>query len=89
MPESDITVGELGRSMNQMERRLDQRFEEINRRLDNLQFVPREVYETQSRQMKEQIDELLEAKRWTVRTFVAAFLFPVAVAIIVAVTVTR
>ena len=88
-PENDITVGELSRNMLGMERRLDQRFEEVNRRLDNLQFVPRDVYEMQIRQLKEQVEELLEAKRWTVRTFVAAFMFPVMVAIVVAVAVTR
>ena len=89
MPESDITLGELARNMANMERRLDQRFQETNNRIDRLQFVPRDVYEMQVRQLKEQVDELLEAKRWTIRTFVAAFLFSVAVAIVVAVAVTR
>ena len=88
-PESDITLGELARSMAQMERRLDARFVEINGRFDKLQFVSREVYDVQIRQLQERIDALEESKKWTVRTFVAAFLFPVLVAVVVALAVSR
>ena len=89
MPESDITLGELSRNMSQMERRLDARFVEINSRFDKLQFVSREVYEVQIKQLREQVEELVEAKKWTIRTFVAAFVFPVLVAVVVALAVTR
>ena len=89
MPESDITLGELSRNMSQMERRLDARFVEINSRFDKLQFVSREVYEVQIKQLREQVEELVEAKKWTIRTFVAAFVFPVLVAVVVALAVSR
>lgn len=88
-PESDITLGELARSINQMERRINERFGEINGRFDKLQFVSREVYDVQINQLVARVDALEEAKKWTVRTFVAAFVFPVLVAVTVAVAVAK
>jgi hypothetical protein len=88
-PESDVTLGELARSMAQMERRLDARFVEINGRFAQLQFVSREVYDVTVKQLVDRIDALEEAKKWTVRTFVAAFVFPVMVAVTVVAAVAR
>jgi hypothetical protein len=88
-PESDITLGELARNMAQMERRLDARFVGLDARFDKLQFVSREVYEVQIKQLVDEVEALKEAKKWTVRTFVAAFMFPVLVAATVALVVSR
>lgn len=87
--EENVTLGELSRALGALERRMEQGFEHINHRFDRMQFVPREVYEVQARQLIERLDALEEAKKWTVRTLVASFAFPMLVAVLVAVVVTR
>lgn len=85
MPESDVTLGELSRRMVSMEGRMSDGFAAVNRRLDSLQFVNQETYRVEISAMSRRLDELEDAKKWTARTFVAAFLFPVLVGILVAV----
>jgi hypothetical protein len=82
MPVDDVTIGELGRRLSAMEGRINSQFVDVNRRLDSLQFVTREVYETDMRARDRRIDELEEDRKWNRRTFVAAFLYPTAVAIV-------
>lgn len=89
MQEGEVTLGELSRSLASLEGRLYQMFGDVNRRLDNLQFVTRDVYDLQVKQLNERIVELEEARRWTTRTLVVSFLFPLLVAALVATVVTR
>lgn len=84
-----VTLGELSRRLAAHERRMDQRFDTVNRRLDALQYVGKETYELQVSQMNQRVEALEEARRWTVRTLVAAFLYPLALALVVAIVMTR
>lgn len=89
MPAEDITLGELSRGIVALEKRLGEQFASVNRRLDNLQFVSRDVHDEQLRQVNQRLDDLEESKKWTGRAFVAAFIYPLLVAAVVAAALTR
>lgn len=85
----DVTLGEISRGLASLEGRMSEKFAQVNRRLDNLQFVGRDVYDVQVRQLIDRIEDLEDARRWTARTLVASFLYPVLVAAVVALVVLR
>lgn len=85
----DVTLGELARSIASLEGRIDKQFGAVHHRLDNLTFVPREVYEVERKQLLARIVELEEAKKWTNRTIVVSLLLPCLVALVVALVVAR
>ena len=82
MPDGEITIGELSRTIAAMDARMGAQFAAINGRLDGLQFVHRETYAVQMGAVNDRLDTIEERLRWTGRTFIAAFVFPVLVAII-------
>lgn len=85
----EVTIGELSRTIARMDLRVATQFEAVNRRLDSLQFVHRETYSVQMAALVDRLEALEEAKRWTVRTFVASFTFPILVGAIVMQAVAR
>jgi hypothetical protein len=50
--------------------------------LDNLEFVPRGEYELQITNLRSDVRELEEARKWFARTLVAAFLFPLLIVLV-------
>lgn len=84
-----ITPGEIARRLDGFEQRTSAQFDGINRRLDNLQFVPRDTYLVQIDSMTERITGLEERARWFSRALVTAILFPVLTALILALVLTR
>lgn len=84
-PEEPVTLGELSRSLAGLERRIETRFDHVNQRLDSLQYVSKGEHELQIGQLRERLDELEESRRWTVRTLVAAFVYPLLLALVIAV----
>jgi hypothetical protein len=84
MPDGDITIGELSRTISGMEKRINDRFDAINRRFDGLEFVHRETYTVQMGMVIDRVEALEESKRWLLRmlagAFFVAFLAPVLVA---------
>lgn len=84
-----MTLGELGRRLDRLEDSLNSRFGEVTHRLENLQFVPRDTYLVQMNALTERVESLEQAKTWFSRSMVVAFLFPVAVAIVVALVLTN
>ncbi len=88
-PAESVTLGELSRSLAGLERRMDAGFGAIGRRLDNLEFVPRGEHNLQVKELSDRVKDLEESKKWTSRTLIAAFLYPVLVAAVVALMVTR
>lgn len=89
MADDDVTLGELSRALAALEGRMNDRFGRIDRRLDDMQFVPREIFNVQMKTLEDRVDILEEAKKWIVRTLVSAFIFPVIVAAFLAAVVTR
>jgi hypothetical protein len=89
MPDGEITLGEVNRSLISLEQRINLQFSSINKRLDSLQFVPRGEYEIQIRNLKDEVDELQESKKWLVRSLVISFLFPLLIAVVVATVVVK
>lgn len=88
-PEGDVTLGELARRLSSMEKRIDDKFGDVNRRLDGLTFVPHDVHALSIKAVTDRLDVLEERDRWRSRVIVASFIFPVLVALAVALTVTR
>lgn len=100
MPDSDMTLGELARNIRSMETRQNQSLlamEErvnhqllaVNRRLDNMQFVNRDLYDSQMKGVIERVEDLEQSNKWLARTLATAFLVAFAAPILVAVVVTR
>ncbi len=86
---SEVTIGELYRYLQAMEKRVNDQFISVGARFDKLQFVNKETYNVQFTSLEERVNILEEAKTWFGRTLVAAFVFPILVAAIVTLLVTR
>lgn len=96
MATEDVTLGELARRLDAFEQRVDRQFAANRQQIESLTFVQRDVYEVRHQALidrvvmdEERIDALEEAKKWTIRTFVMAFIFPVLAAVLVALTISR
>lgn len=85
----DLTIGELGRRLDGFERRIEQRLNSIDRHIESLQFVHRDTYNVEVGNLARRVDDLEESKRWFARGLITALLFPVLVAIILAVVLTQ
>lgn len=82
MAEDVPTLGELSRTIDRMDARINAQFEAVNRRLDGLQFVSQDVYRSEMAAVVRRLDEKDEEDRWKARAILGAFVFtPVAVAI--------
>lgn len=88
-PEPDVTLGELSRSIASMEKRMGEGFSAVNQRLDTLQYVPRAEHDLALRGIREDVKSLEDKWTWMTRALVASFLFPLAVAVVVALVVTQ
>ena len=73
MPESEVTLGEVARSLVALEGRINGKFTDVNRRLDNLQFVTRDVFDLSTQQQAERIKDLEDTNRWMARALVSSF----------------
>lgn len=89
MPGGDVTLGELSRRLDSLEGRITGQFGQIMRSIDNLQYVHRETYQAQMAALLDRIEDLEEAKRWSVRALAVSLVMPVLVAIVVAMAVAR
>jgi len=85
----DVTLGEIFRGLGSLEGRMNEKFNQVNRRLDTLEFVPRGEHTLQVKELGDRITDLEDSKKWITRSLVAAFLFPTLVAIVVAMVVVR
>jgi hypothetical protein len=85
----DVTMGELSRGLASLERRMNEQFTLMNRRLDTMQFVPRGEHDLQVKELTDRLSVLEDNKKWMSRTLVASFLYPVLVAAVVALVVLR
>ena len=95
MADEDVTLGELSRRLDSFREHVDGRFTDIHKRLDRMNFVPREVHDVQIEQLKtkdseiaKEVDELEklveEWKTWITRAVVGSFIFPVLLIIVTA-----
>lgn len=85
----EVTIGELYRSISALDGRVSAQFESVNRRLDSLQFVHRETYAAEMTALRERVDTTEEKLRWMSRALVTSFAFPVMVALLLAVVLSR
>jgi hypothetical protein len=74
MPDGEVTIGELSRTIAAMDGRINAQFNAINRRFDNLEFVHRDTYTAQMGALIDRVHTLEESKTWLTRTLVAAFI---------------
>jgi hypothetical protein len=99
-PPDDVTLGEIARNVAALRADMGETFVAfrtdmrdglagVNRRLDTLEYVPRGEHNVEMREMKARVTDLEEARKWVGRTLVASFLFPVLVAAVIALVVTR
>lgn len=88
-PHDDVTLGELYRGMAALEGRINKKFDEIGATIGALQFVTRDVYDIEIKQLKDELAEIQDDRKWSRRVIVASFLFPVLVAIATGLVFTR
>ncbi len=88
-PHEDVTLGEIARGLVSLEGRMNEKFASMNRRLDSLEYVPRGEHNLQIKEVSDRLRDLEDAKTWMSRALVASVLFPVLVAAVVAMVVTR
>lgn len=84
MPDSEITIGELSRTIAAMEARIAGAFAEVHRRFDNLQFVNKETYAVQEAAQDSRIEALEEKDRYRGRAILVSLLYPGLLAILMA-----
>lgn len=89
MPGDDVTLGELGRRLEALERRFDLRATELGDKIDSLQFVHRETFEAKHGALETRVKDIEEAKTFFARSLVVSFVLPILVALILAVALTR
>lgn len=89
MPDGDISIGELSRNISAMRGDFDRRFIEVNRRLDGLQFVSRDVYTAQMSALDGRIQELEESRKWLARLAGSAMVLGLIAPAFVALVVTK
>lgn len=87
----DVTIGELMRRLDAMERRMDQRFASASRQIESLQFVGRDHYEVAHQALADKVELLTERldrsdeEKSRLRLAVlGSFVFPILVAILLA-----
>jgi hypothetical protein len=86
-PAEDVTLGEIARGLASLETRMNEKFNQVNRRLDTMEFVPRGEHNLQVKELSDRVGALEDNRKWMSRTLVASFLYPVAVAAVVALVV--
>lgn len=85
----DVTMGELARRLDRVEGRIAEQFGDMHRQIEGLQFVHRDTYLVQMAAMTARLETLEEKNRWTARALVTSIIFPVIVAITLALVLTR
>jgi hypothetical protein len=76
-----VTLGELSRRLDSMERRFDTQFGKLGQSIDALQFVHLEQYRAERDSDRRRLDDLEDSHRWVVRAVVVSILFPLILAI--------
>ena len=89
MAEDDVTLGELSRNITAMRGDFDRRFMEVNARLDNLQFVSRDVYTAQMAAVNERVSDLEDSHKWLARLAATAVVLGLLAPAFVALVVTK
>lgn len=68
------TLGELQRQFERMERRVDSQFARLDKSLENMQFVHRDVYATNQNALWKAIDDVKGRLTWITRTVAGALI---------------
>lgn len=88
-PNEDVTLGEISRGLVALEGRMNDKFAQINHRLDTMEFVPRGEHNLQVKELTDRLGVLEEHRKWMSRTLVASFLYPILVAVVIALVALR
>lgn len=81
---TDMTVAEVARMVTRMEAQMERRFNDLDYRMNSLQFVPKEVYDAKHKVLEDRVAQLEERARWLIRSFTLYLLFPILAAILTA-----
>jgi hypothetical protein len=84
-----VTLGEIARNLAALRADMGDRFGQVNKRLDSLEYVPRGEYQLKVDQMSDDIKELQGSKQWMSRALVTALVLPALVAAFVGLVFVR
>jgi hypothetical protein len=85
----DVTLGEIARNLAALRTDMGDRFQQVNQRLDSLEYVPRGEYQLKVEQLSDDIKELQGSKQWMSRALVTALVLPALVAAFVGLVFVR
>lgn len=88
-PDDNITLGEIWRRLDSLERRFDVRATELGNKIDSLQFVHKDTYEAEKHADRTRLDAIEERLRFYGRTMFVQLGLPILVALILAVVLTQ
>jgi hypothetical protein len=72
MPDDQVTLGEVQRSLADFRKTVTERFDRMDRRMDGLSYVRIDVYERDLKATNERVQTLSESLQWFRRTVFAA-----------------
>lgn len=82
MPDEEVTIGEVWRRLEGLERRIDSGFSRLDRSIDALQFVHQDVYASNQRAIWDAINETKGKITWVTRTVAGALIVAVITALL-------
>lgn len=82
MPDSEVTIGELARRLESLDRAMGQGFSRIDRHLESMQFVHRETYSAERAAIINDLSELKDKMKWISRTVAGSLITAVTAAIV-------
>lgn len=88
MPDEEITVGEIWRRLDSVERRIETGFSRLDRSLESLQFVNQDVYHSDQRALWAAIKDIQGKQTWVART-IAGALITTAITVLLALLAAR
>lgn len=78
MPDNDITLGEITRRLDRMEKSTTEGFRAIEAKLERLPFVTLDKYTPEREALVSRLDTLEERAKWVSRTIAGAIVTMVA-----------
>jgi hypothetical protein len=95
MPD-DITLGEVNRRLDRLEGQIHRQFTDLSEQVRRLEFVPRgehdialseleKRFRAETDEMRADIEEFRESRKWFARVFIVSLILPMLVAVLTSV----
>jgi hypothetical protein len=94
--QDDITLGEVNRRLDRLEGQIHRQFTDLSEQVRRLEFVPRgehdialseleKRFRAETDEMRADIEEFRESRKWFARVFIVSLILPMLVAVLTSV----